>query len=108
MLARMYFRASTDDQDASRARQQVESFAAERGLRIAGVYGENVSGASLERAELSRLIKDSKPGDILLLEQIDRLTRLSAGDWQRLLAELESRDPSRQYRPSDILEDDCA
>jgi DNA invertase Pin-like site-specific DNA recombinase len=47
MLARAYLRASTSEQDATRARNQVEAFAAERGLRIAGFYVENVSGASL-------------------------------------------------------------
>ena len=92
MLARLYLRASTDDQDASRARGQVESFAAERGLVVAGVYVENASGASLSRPELFRLIRDSKPADVLLLEQVDRLTRLTEGDWQRLLGELKSRE----------------
>ena len=92
MLARIYLRASTDDQDASRARRQVESFAAERGLVVAGIYVENASGASLSRPELFRLIRGSKPADVLLLEQVDRLTRLTEGDWQRLLGELKSRE----------------
>ena len=37
MLARAYLRASTADQDASRARDEIEAFAAERGLPVAGV-----------------------------------------------------------------------
>jgi DNA invertase Pin-like site-specific DNA recombinase len=32
MLARLYLRASTDEQDASRARSQLDAFAAQRGL----------------------------------------------------------------------------
>ena len=91
MLARLYLRASTDDQDASRARRQAESFAAERGLVVAGVYIENASGASLARPELFRLISDSKPGDVLLVEQIDRLSRLSDADRKRLRNELDAR-----------------
>ena len=67
-------------------------FAAERGLVVAGVYVENASGASLSRPELFRLIRGSKPADVLLLEQVDRLTRLTEGDWQRLLGELKSRE----------------
>ena len=47
MLARLYLRASTDDQDASRARGQVESFAAERGLVVAGVDRERLRRVSL-------------------------------------------------------------
>lgn len=91
MLARSYLRASTDEQDATRARAQVEAFAAERGLTIAATYVENESGAKLARPELFRLLADSKPGDVLLIEQVDRLSRLTSSDWQRLRAELDAR-----------------
>jgi DNA invertase Pin-like site-specific DNA recombinase len=53
-------RASTDEQDASRAREQVEAFATDRGLAIEGTYVENESGAELARPELFRLIADSR------------------------------------------------
>src|SRR3954471_8825061 len=89
MLARAYLRASTAEQDASRAREQ--AFAAERGLRIAGWYVENESGAKLARPELFRLLADSRPGDVLLVEQVDRLSRLSDADWKRLRSELDAR-----------------
>jgi len=77
MHARAYLRASTVEQDASRAREQIEAFAAERGLPIVGTYVENESGAKLARPELFRLLADSKPGDVLLIEQVDRLSRLT-------------------------------
>jgi len=91
MNARAYLRASTDEQDAGRAREQVEAFAAERGLPIVGTYVENESGAKLARPELFRLIADSRPGDVLLVGQVDRLSRLSDADWRKLRAELEAR-----------------
>ena len=91
MLARAYLRASTTQQDASRARAHVEGFASERGLTIAASYIENESGAKLARPDLFRLLADSKPGDVLLIEQVDRLSRLTEGDWRRLRAELEAR-----------------
>src|SRR5271163_696781 len=91
MLTRSYLRASTVEQDASRAREQVEAFAAERGLVIVGTYVENESGARLARPELFRLIADSRPGDVLLIEQVDRLSRLTAGDWQKLRAALDTK-----------------
>ena len=47
MFVRAYLRASTDDQDANRARDQLKAFAAERGLSIAAWYVENESGAKL-------------------------------------------------------------
>ena len=91
MNARAYLRASTDEQDAGRAREQVEAFAAERGLPIVGTYVENESGAKLARPELFRLIADSRPGDVLLVEQVDRLSRLMDSDWRKLRAEFEAR-----------------
>ena len=91
MLARLYLRASTDEQDATRARAQVEAFAAERGLPVAGTYVEHESGAKLARPELFRLIADSKPGDVLLIEQVDRLSRLTDSDWRKLRTELDAK-----------------
>src|SRR5271168_3234120 len=91
MNARAYLRASTVEQDASRAREQIEAFAAERGLAIAATYLENESGAKLARPELFRLIADSRPGDVLLIEQVDRLSRLTDGDWRKLRAELDAK-----------------
>ncbi|MGU3576704.1 recombinase family protein [Brucellaceae bacterium C25G] len=52
---------------------------------------ENESGASLNRAELFRLLSDCQAGDILLIEQVDRLSRLNANDWERLKTEIRNR-----------------
>ena len=84
MFVRAYLRASTTDQDAERARNELEAFAAERGLRIAARYTENESGAKLDRPELFRLLDDCAEGDVLLVEQVDRLSRLNGSDWQKL------------------------
>lgn len=91
MFVRAYLRASTSEQDANRAREQLRSFAAERGLTIAAWYVENESGAKLARPELFRLLADAHPGDILLVEQVDRLSRLTAEDWERLKSEMTAR-----------------
>ena len=48
-------------------------------------------GASLARPELFRLLADSRPGDVLLIEQVDRLSRLTDGDRKRLRAEIDAR-----------------
>lgn len=91
MFVRAYLRASTREQDAQRARDQLEAFAADRGLTVAAWYIENESGASLKRPELFRLLADSRPGDILLTEQVDRLSRLNAEDWQTLKTEIQRK-----------------
>ncbi|AWN42691.1 recombinase family protein [Methylobacterium durans] len=90
-FVRAYLRASTGEQDASRARAQLEAFAVERGLRIASWYVENESGSKLTRPELFRLLRDAQAGDILLVEQVDRLSRLTSADWEKLKAEIAAR-----------------
>ena len=91
MFVRAYLRASTSQQDASRARGALDAFAAERGLRIAARYMENESGAKLHRPELFRLLSDCDPGDVLLVEQVDRLSRLTSPDWMKLRAEIDAK-----------------
>jgi DNA invertase Pin-like site-specific DNA recombinase len=60
-------------------------------LKIAAKYIENESGAKLARPELFRLLEDAEPGDVLLVEQVDRLSRLTAGDWQKLKDQLSAK-----------------
>src|SRR5689334_11067637 len=91
-FVRAYLRASTKEQDATRAKRQLTAFAKERGLKIASYYIEHESGASLRRPELFRLLADAHVGDILLIEQVDRLSRLGADDWQKLRTELQARE----------------
>lgn len=91
MHTRAYLRASTKEQDANRAREDLQAFANERGLKVASWYVENESGASLARPELFRLLSDCHPGDILLVEQVDRLSRLNADDWSKLKAEITAK-----------------
>lgn len=91
LRTRAYLRASTADQDARRAEAALIKFADEHNLDIVSTYVENVSGASLERPELFRLLRDAKPGDIMLIEQVDRLSRLDDEDWGKLLAAIKER-----------------
>ncbi|WP_397450868.1 recombinase family protein [Pseudomonas sp. NA-150] len=91
MFIRAYLRASTDEQDAGRARASLEQFASDHNKVIASEYLENASGAAADRPELLRLLKDARKGDVLLVESIDRLSRLPAEDWQKLKASIDSK-----------------
>lgn len=91
MFVRAYLRASTKEQDAARAKKELQAFANGHGLKIAAWYLENESGASLARPELFRLLGDCQPGDTLIIEQVDRLSRLNAADWERLKDEIRQR-----------------
>ncbi|KAB8148229.1 hypothetical protein FNV34_13020 [Raoultella ornithinolytica] len=86
-----YLRASTDDQDATRALDTLNDFVEKHQLTNVVHYVENFSGAKLERPELTRLIAAAKKGDFLLVESIDRLTRLPAAQYEALKARIEER-----------------
>jgi len=91
MFIRAYLRASTDEQDAGRARSSVEKFASDHNKVIACEYLENASGAAADRPELLRLLKDARKGDVLLVESIDRLSRLPADDWAKLKGAIDAK-----------------
>lgn len=91
MFIRAYLRASTVQQDASRAKSSIEAFAKERDLKIAKFYMENESGASLQRPALFELIADASEGDMILIEQVDRLSRLNESDWNTLKQSLSAK-----------------
>ncbi|WP_436868230.1 recombinase family protein [Enterobacter hormaechei] len=80
----IYARASTREQDSTRAVPALREFAGERGWAISKEYVEIASGASLERPQLSLLLDEANNGDLLLVESIDRLSRLEATQWEIL------------------------
>jgi len=88
---RAYLRASTNEQDAQRARGLLDEFAKQHGVIICNYYAENESGAHLNRPELFRLLGDSRPRDVLLVEDVDRLSRLTAAEWERLKGAIRER-----------------
>jgi len=94
MFIRAYLRASTQQQNAERAKDLLVQFAEQHGHRIAAFYTENISGATLHRPELMRLIAESGDGDIVLVEQIDRLARLKQKDWDTLKHKLAAKQLS--------------
>lgn len=91
-FVRAYLRASTNEQDAERARGTLDRFAAERNVTICNYYVENESGARLDRPELFRLLLDCRPRDVLLVEDIDRLSRLVSADWEALKRIISQRE----------------
>jgi DNA invertase Pin-like site-specific DNA recombinase len=91
MNAHLYLRASTKDQNALRAKVSLEAFAADKGLALAGIYSENISGTKLNRPELIRLLNTAEKGEVLLVESVDRLSRLSQADWETLKATIRDK-----------------
>ncbi|MGP8846926.1 recombinase family protein, partial [Enterobacter hormaechei] len=76
---------------ADRALASLREFAQSKNWSVAGEYIENASGAKLERVELMLLLEEAQPGDLLLIEAIDRLSRLQHEEWAELKATLNSK-----------------
>lgn len=90
MTIRIYVRASTKDQDATRALNDLHSFADNlNDSRIE--YIENESGTKLDRPILNKLLNEAREGDTLLVESVDRLSRLTQSDFNILKGRLKDK-----------------
>ena len=90
MTTRIYVRASTKDQDAERALDDLKEFAntIQDGVKD---YIENESGTKLDRPVLNKLLNDSENGDTLLVDCVDRLSRLSQADFDVLKGRIKEK-----------------
>ncbi len=88
--ARVYLRVSTDEQDVQRQRAIV-SAAKAAGYYVACEYVETASGARADRPELLRLINDLQPGEVVVAEKIDRISRLPLPEAERLVAAIRAK-----------------
>lgn len=80
MTVRIYVRASTKDQDAKRALADLIVFSQQyEGNHVD--YIEHYSGTKLNRPALTELLCEAEHGDLLLVESVDRLSRLSQDDF---------------------------
>ena len=84
MTIRIYVRASTKDQDAERALDDLKLFSKNYNDHEHVEYIENESGTKLNRPILNKLLEESEDGDSLLVESVDRLSRLSQNDFEIL------------------------
>ena len=80
MTVRIYVRASTKDQDATRALADLVAFSTSYDDNHV-YYVEHFSGTKLDRPALTKLLNDANQEDILLVESVDRLSRLSQDDF---------------------------
>lgn len=89
-VARIYLRVSTDEQDLVR-QTEIEQNTRSSGYYIAGVYREIASGARADRPELLRMIADLQPGEVVVAERIDRISRLPLAEAERLVGSIRSK-----------------
>jgi DNA invertase Pin-like site-specific DNA recombinase len=89
-VARIYIRVSTEEQDLTR-QADLEHSARQSGFYVAGVYREKASGARADRPELLRMIDDLQPGDVVIAEKIDRISRLPLAEAEQLVASIRAK-----------------
>jgi DNA invertase Pin-like site-specific DNA recombinase len=89
-IARVYLRVSTDQQDLKR-QEAIVSNAKAAGYYVAGVYREKASGARADRPELLRMIADLQPGEVVIAEKIDRISRLPLPEAEKLIATIRAK-----------------
>ena len=89
-VARVYLRVSTDEQNLERQEAIIAATRA-AGFYVAGIYREKASGARADRPELERMIHDLQPGEAVVAEKIDRLSRLPLEEAERLVASIQAK-----------------
>ncbi len=89
-VARIYQRVSTDEQDLTR-QECIVNAAKKAGVYIAGVYSEKASGANADRAELNRMIRDLQPGETVIAEKMDRISRLPLPEAEQLIKAIRNK-----------------
>ena len=91
MNTRIYLRASTKDQDAERALAELNALNNSLELGKPIIYVEHCSGTKLERPELNKLLQEANQGDALLVESVDRLSRLTQHDFNELKRRIQEK-----------------
>jgi DNA invertase Pin-like site-specific DNA recombinase len=89
-VARLYLRVSTDEQDLTR-QVDIEHSTRAAGYYVAGIYREKASGARADRPELLRMIADLQPGEVVVAEKIDRISRLPLAEAEQLVASIRAK-----------------
>lgn len=94
MFARIYTRVSTEEQalsgfSLSAQKERLEAYCVSQAWSVAGCYiDEGVSAKDLNRSQFRRLMADVRPGEVILVYKLDRLTR-SVRDLDDLLREFD-------------------
>lgn len=89
-VARVYLRVSTDSQDLQR-QEAIVTTAKAAGYYVAAVYREKASGARADRPALLRMIEDLQPGEVVIAEKIDRISRLPLAEAEQLVGAIQAK-----------------
>lgn len=89
-VARIYLRVSTEEQELTR-QEGIEQGTRDAGYYVAGIFREKASGARADRPELMRMIDDLQPGEVVVAERIDRISRLPFAEAEQLVDSIRAK-----------------
>jgi len=89
-IVRTYLCVSTDERDLTR-QNDIERNTRDAGYYIAGIHREKASGARVDRPELQRKIADLQPGEVVVAETSDCLSRLLLPQAEQLVNSIRAR-----------------
>ena len=89
-IARIYLRVSNDAHDLTR-QAEIEHSARAAGYYVSDIYREKASGALAGRPELLRMIADLRPGEVVVAEKIDRISRLPLAEAEQLVGSIRAK-----------------
>jgi DNA invertase Pin-like site-specific DNA recombinase len=71
-----YIRVSSDKQTVENQRFEIENFCRQENIKIGGWISETISGTkNYNKRELGKLLRQVKPGDLIICSEISRLGR---------------------------------
>ncbi|PMM31154.1 recombinase family protein [Vibrio lentus] len=100
-IARLYIRVSSSHQELER-QNRIYTDVVSAGYYVAGIYKEKASGARADRPELLRLIDDLQPGETVVAEKIDRISRLPLPEAGKLVNSI--RDKGAKLSVPDLVD----
>lgn len=100
-IARLYIRVSSSHQELER-QNRIHTDVVSAGYYVAGIYKEKASGARADCPELLRLIDDLQPGETVVAEKIDRISRLPLPEAEKLVNSI--RDKGAKLSVPDLVD----
>lgn len=79
-----YIRVSSEGQNTARQKEQLQD------LNLDHIYEEKISGATMDRKELQKLLSNLQPGDTIYVTDLTRITR-STKDLFSLIEEIKEK-----------------
>ena len=91
MAVYAYIRVSTEQQNEARQREAISNYCAQNNIKDYKVYMDKLSGGTMNRPELQRLLQVITSGDTIIVKDVSRLAR-SLSNFIEMFEDFKARD----------------